>query len=76
MLNALSELRPADQEILRLRTWEELSSAEIADVMDLSVRAVETRLSRARQKLARKVGMSRSAAATSSPSPVEQGGER
>lgn len=76
LLSALAELRPADQEILRLRSWEELSLAEIAEVMDLSVRAVETRLSRARQKLARKVGGSHPTRTASSPSPVEQGGER
>lgn len=76
LLAALGELRPADQEVLRLRAWEELSAAEIAEVMDLSVRAVETRLSRARHKLARVVGVSRPAGASSRPSPVEQGGER
>jgi len=75
LLDALAELRPIDQEILRLRTWEELSAAEIGEVMDLTVRAVETRLSRARHKLARTVGSSRPAAANR-PSPVEQGGER
>lgn len=76
LLMALSELRPMDQEILRLRAWEELSAAEIAEVTDLTVRAVETRLSRARSKLARKSGVSRPDAASSRPSPVEQGGER
>lgn len=72
LLRALSELRPIDQEILRLRTWEELSAAEIAEVMDLTVRAVETRLSRARHKLARKAGLSRPAAASTRPSPVNK----
>ncbi|NND01263.1 MAG: sigma-70 family RNA polymerase sigma factor [Acidimicrobiia bacterium] len=76
LLSALAELRPMDQEVLRLRAWEELSAAEIAEVMDLSVRAVETRLSRARQKLARKAVISQPADAASRPSPVEQGGER
>ena len=76
LLSALAELRPQDKEILRLRAWEELSAAEIAEVMDLSIRAVETRLSRARQKLARKVGASQPTQAASRPSPVEQGGER
>lgn len=76
LLAALAELRPIDQEILRLRTWEELSAAEIAEITDLTVRAVETRLSRARHKLARKAGLSRPAGVSNRPSPVEQGGER
>lgn len=76
LLTALAELRPMDQEILRLRTWEELSAAEIAAVTDLTVRAVETRLSRARHKLARRAGLSRPAAASNRPSPVEQRGEQ
>ena len=77
LLAALATLRPEDQEILRLKTWEELSSAEIAEVMGLTIRAVDTRLSRARQKLAHRVERSRSTPkATVRPSPVEQGGER
>jgi len=51
--NALSKLRPGDQEIIRLRTWEELPNQEIAEILGLSVRAVESRLTRARRKLSR-----------------------
>ena len=76
LLSALEELPAPDQEVLRLRTWEELSAIEIAEVTGLTVRAVETRLSRARQKLAKKVGKSRPTRHASSPNPVEQGGER
>ena len=77
LLAALATLRPEDQEIRRLRTWEELSSAEIAEVMGLTIRAVDTRLSRARRKLAQRVGASRPIRnAGVRPSPVEQGGER
>lgn len=74
LLEALSALRPADQEILRLHTWEELSSAQIAEVMDLTVRAVDTRLSRARQKLARKVGASHPTRRARRPNPIQRGG--
>ncbi len=52
ILAALDQLSPTDQELLRLKAWEQLTSAEIAEVMDLTTRAVETRLSRARKKLA------------------------
>ncbi|MGL4174104.1 MAG: RNA polymerase sigma factor [Actinomycetota bacterium] len=49
----LATLRPDDQEILRLLTWEELSHAEAAVVLDCSVNAVAIRASRARQRFAR-----------------------
>ena len=50
--DALARLRPADTEILQLTTWEELSHAEIAVVLDCSINAVAIRLHRARQRLA------------------------
>jgi len=50
---ALDALSATDREILLLRSWEGLSAADIACVVDLSVRAVETRLSRTRRRLAR-----------------------
>ncbi len=53
LLDAVDGLSVDDRELLRLRTWEELSLAEIATVSDLSVRAVESRLARIRKKLAR-----------------------
>lgn len=48
---AVARLSDDDQELLRLRAWEELSLAEIASVVDLSVRAVEYRLARIRKRL-------------------------
>ena len=53
LLAAVTRLKPNEQELLRLRTWEELPAADIAAVTGLSVRAVETRLSRIRKKLAK-----------------------
>lgn len=44
---ALATLRPSDQELLRLHAWEELSRSEIAQVLDISVPAVDMRLHRA-----------------------------
>jgi RNA polymerase sigma-70 factor (ECF subfamily) len=49
-LEALSRLSAADQELLRLVAWEELSHAEIAYVMGISVNAVTIRLHRARAR--------------------------
>lgn len=45
---ALERLRPDDREVLRLVAWEELSHAEIAEVMRISANAVAIRLHRAR----------------------------
>lgn len=53
VLEALSRLREADQEVLRLTVWEELAHTEIAEVLGVSTDAVKKRASRARQKLAR-----------------------
>jgi RNA polymerase sigma-70 factor (ECF subfamily) len=50
VLDALSRLSPSDQELLRLVAWEELSHAEIAEVMGISVNAVAIRLHRARAR--------------------------
>lgn len=53
VLQALDALRPPDQEILRLKTWEGLSNGEIATALGISSHAVDMRLSRARDRLAR-----------------------
>ncbi|MGI9666171.1 MAG: RNA polymerase sigma factor [Acidimicrobiia bacterium] len=75
-LEALATLRPEDQEIIRLRTWEELSNEEIASVMGLSVRAVESRLTRARRKLEKILSTSGAPLTQARPLPAENGGER
>ena len=56
LLEALWRLRPDDQEVLRLKAWEELSHAEIATVFGISVSAVDARASRAMKRLARTYG--------------------
>lgn len=54
---AFLSLSPSDQEILRLATWEQLSSDEGASVLGCSVAAYRVRLHRARSRLARKAGV-------------------
>jgi RNA polymerase sigma-70 factor, ECF subfamily len=49
---ALQQLRPEDQELLRLSAWEDLAPAEIATVLGVSPNAVSIRLHRARKRLA------------------------
>lgn len=53
ILNALSRLKPNDQEVLRLTVWEELQHSEIAAVLGISTDAVKKRASRARRALAK-----------------------
>lgn len=74
ILAALDGLSPIDQELLKLKAWERLTSAEIAEALNLTVRAVDTRLTRARKKLARAATGPRSKSAVARP--AERGGER
>jgi RNA polymerase sigma-70 factor, ECF subfamily len=47
----LAELTPEDQEIVRLVYWDDLSHAEAAHVLGISVTAVGVRVHRARRRL-------------------------
>jgi RNA polymerase sigma-70 factor (ECF subfamily) len=51
--SALARLRPADQELLRLAEWEELTTSELASVLRCSKNAVAIRLHRAHRRFAR-----------------------
>jgi RNA polymerase sigma-70 factor (ECF subfamily) len=51
VVDLLSRLKKSDAEILRLAAWEQLSTAQIAAVLDVSPDAAKQRLSRARQRL-------------------------
>lgn len=52
LLAAVAALHPYDRELLRLRTWEELSIKNIALVVDKSPKSIESRLVRIRKSLA------------------------
>lgn len=70
VLGALSKLKPADQELLRLSVWEEMSSSEIAIVLGISEVAAKKRYTRARAALARSYqGLEKT-----NPSPAAQKG--
>lgn len=51
-LDALATLRPEDREVIRLHVWEELSHAEIAEVIGTSPHAVAQRVHRITRRLA------------------------
>ena len=74
LLAAVNRLRSDEIELLRLRTWEELSLEEVASVVGLSIRAVESRLARIRKRLAVLVGQEERRRLTPAPQPVEKGG--
>lgn len=52
VLQAARQLRPADQEILRLAGWEALPHSDIAEILGISVAAVDQRFHRAKRRLA------------------------
>ena len=56
VLGALAELRPGDQEALRLIEWEQLDVATAARVMGCSAATFRVRLHRARRRFARALG--------------------
>ena len=70
-LDAMGRLKAVDQELLRLKVWEELSHAEIGEVLGVSAHAVDMRFRRATRKLARLIATRTGVR----PHPIGQGGE-
>jgi RNA polymerase sigma-70 factor (ECF subfamily) len=75
LVAALETLRPADREILRLRTYEELTLPEIAAVLGCSVDAAKKRSARAIRRLRKAAGVGTARRAVGR-SGVLEGGER
>ena len=69
---AMAALREEDAELLRLWAWEQLSPAEIAEVLGITANAASIRLHRAREKL--RVELDRRK--TETPSGHEESNER
>lgn len=76
LLTAVSRLKPIDQELLRLRTWEELPIKDIAVVVGMSSKSVESRLVRIRKSLARMLAVPASPPHGVSPGYAHEGGEQ
>jgi len=53
---ALTDLRPAERDVLLLYAWAELSEVEIAEALSLPVGTVKSRLSRARERIRNQLG--------------------
>jgi len=76
LLTAVSKLRPIDRELLRLRTWEELPIKDIAVVVGMSPKSVESRLVRIRKNLARMLAVPASPPHGVRPGYAHEGGEQ
>jgi RNA polymerase sigma-70 factor (ECF subfamily) len=75
ILAALATLKQVDQELLRLKAWEELPHAEIGQVLGISAHAVDMRLYRALKKMAKVLSSpSSSLAERTRPRPMQEGG--
>ena len=73
---AVEKLDPMDREILLLREFEQLSYAEIADLLELPVNTVRSRLFRARTALRNLLAPPAESAATPGPPSTALKGER
>ena len=73
-LRYLARLREADQEVIRLAIWEEMSAREIGLVLGCSTSAAEQRLHRAKKRLAKKLSPTTVHRSDASPQPLKEGG--
>jgi RNA polymerase sigma-70 factor (ECF subfamily) len=72
--DAVRRLKPIDREIVMLDVWEDLSRAEIAEVLGMTRSAVDQRIHRAYQKLSRALEPVLELRSISSPPDAEEGG--
>jgi RNA polymerase sigma-70 factor (ECF subfamily) len=72
--SAVRQLRPKDREIVMLYAWEDLSRETIADMMGMSKPAVDQRIHRAYQRLARALDHVADTQSIRSPLIAEEGG--
>ena len=71
---ALSRLRPREQELLLLKAWDGMSNEQVAEILGITYKAVEGRYTRALKKLSKGLGPGRST--STSPRLAQEGGEQ
>lgn len=76
LMRALASLSPADQEILLLRTHEELDNSQIGIVIGCSPEAARKRLSRATARLRRAAGIPEPQTAVRGTRVIQEGGDQ
>jgi RNA polymerase sigma-70 factor (ECF subfamily) len=74
VFDAVQRLKPTDREIVMLDVWEDLTRQEIAEVMGMTRAAVDQRIHRAYQKLARALQPVLETRSIGSPPVAEEGG--
>ncbi len=74
LMKALRTLRPDEQEVLLLKTQEELDYDQIGRVIGTTPEAARKRVARAVQKLRRTAGIPNPAVSTATPRAIEEGG--
>lgn len=75
LMRAVATLKPGDQEVLLLRSYEGLSVPEVAVALGCSVEAAKKRHSRAVSRLRKAVGIPEPQGADSDSRAIQQGGE-
>jgi len=71
VIDALGRMKPDDRELVRLKMWEELSHAEIGEVLGISAHAVDMRMQRVGKRLARVLSATKGVR----PQAIPEGGE-
>ena len=74
LMTALESLRPGDQEVIRLRAFEGLTTSELALVLGCSVEAAKKRSTRAMRRLRRAAGVPAAPSEQTQGSPLGEGG--
>ena len=74
LFNALSTLSEADREVILLRSYEDLSTSQIAVVLGCSPEASKKRLARALKRLRKAAGFPESGVSTSNSRATQEGG--
>lgn len=74
VIAALQRLKPKDREIVMLYTWEALPRQTIAEIMGMTRSAIDQRIHRSYQRLARTLGPGQQAHPLPSPPIAEKGG--
>jgi RNA polymerase sigma-70 factor (ECF subfamily) len=74
VVRAVRTLRPKDREIVMLYTWEDLPRNTIAEMMGMSRAAIDQRIHRSYERLARSLAPALSTNAINSPPIARKGG--
>lgn len=76
IVDAINKLRDADREILLLSAWEGLPASQIAARFDISPKAAEKRLQRAKKRLASALRTNHQGSMTVNAPQTQEGGSR